>query len=121
MSGAVFAPFAATLLFAPTWPVTARAAPQPAARRVAEYHGGLGRIAGTVKQAGTPDNTPLRRKVWLMRERDGMVIDEVWSDAATGGYVFEYVDPAQRYTVLAFDHERHFRAVIADNIPAEAM
>lgn len=83
------------------------------------YYGGRGFIVGTVKEKASPANVPLRRRVWLMRERDGTVIRETWSDPATGAYAFANVDETQRYSVLTFDHLRNHRAVIADNLPAE--
>lgn len=79
------------------------------------YYGGRGRINDVVNVKGTPDY-PIRRKVWLMRDRDGVVIRETWSDAVTGAYSFDFVDERERYSVLTFDHERNFRAVIADNL-----
>lgn len=77
--------------------------------------GGRGTIADSVLENGTPD-TPLRRKVWLMRDRDAQIIRETWSDAATGNYSFTNIDETQRYSVLSFDHLRNYRAVIADNL-----
>ncbi|MFT7722228.1 MAG: LamG domain-containing protein [Roseateles sp.] len=83
------------------------------------FCGGRGVVVGTVKEKSSPANVPLHRKVWLLRERDGIVIREAWSDAATGSYAFTSVDERERYTVIAFDHEHNYRAVIADNLIAE--
>lgn len=83
--------------------------------------GGNGRIAGTVKRDDTPVDVPLRRRVRLHREADGMLIREVWSDPATGGYSFDYIDTAKRYTVIAYDYSHDYRAVIADNIAPDAI
>lgn len=80
---------------------------------------GIGRVYGTVQRKTDPANTPLKRKVRLVRERDGLVVREVWSDAVTGGYDFRYIDELQTWTVIAYDHEHNFRAVVADNITAE--
>lgn len=81
--------------------------------------GGNGTISATVKKDADPIDLPLRRRVRLMREVDGRVIRETWSDAATGVYTFTGIDPAQRYTVIAYDHERNYRAVVADNLAPE--
>ena len=81
---------------------------------------GIGRVKGTVTTKGSP-NQPVHRKVRLIRERDGVVIREVWSNAATGEYDFQYVDEAQRYTVVSYDHLHNYRAVIADNLTPELM
>lgn len=88
----------------------------PAARRDT-YFGGTGKIYGTVKVKGTPD-LPLARKVQLLHERSHAIVAETWSDAA-GNYQFTGIDPTQRYTVVSYDHEHMYRAVIADNLTPE--
>lgn len=82
--------------------------------------GGFGRIAGTVKEDGTPD-VPVKRRVRLHREQDGLVVREVWSHPTTGAYSFDYIDATKRYTVITYDYEHDYRAVIADNITPEPM
>ena len=74
---------------------------------------GIGRIYGTVELKGSPQNTLLRRKVWLVREVDGLKIREQWSDAVTGAYDFRYIDELQTWAVTAFDHTGEKRAVVA--------
>lgn len=76
----------------------------------------IGRVRGTVKEKSTPSNIPLRRRVRLIREVDGMVVREMWSDSATGEYDFQYVDETLTYTVLSYDHAHNYRAVVADNL-----
>jgi hypothetical protein len=78
-------------------------------------YGGKGRVSGTVKIKGTPD-APVHRRVWLIRDRDGACIREAWSDATTGAYTFDYIDESLTYTVLAYDYQHNFRAVVADNL-----
>lgn len=84
-------------------------------------HGGRGQIIATVKEKNTPVNTPLRRKVWLVRERDAQIVRETWSDAVTGNYVFTGIDETQRYSVVSYDYLHNYRAVIADNLTPELM
>ena len=74
---------------------------------------GIGRVAGTVKEKGTPD-APVYRKVRLIREKDGLQMREVWSHPVTGAYSFDHVDELQKFTVLSYDHTGAFRAVVAD-------
>lgn len=81
---------------------------------------GLGVDPGEVLEQGTP-NTPLRRRVWLMRDRDGVIVREAWSDAATGRYSFTEIDETLRYSVIAFDYMHNYRAVIADNLTPEVI
>ena len=76
---------------------------------------GIGRVRSTVQEKGTP-NTPVHRRVRLVRECDGLVLREQWSDPVTGAYDFQFVDEMQTYTVLSYDHTRNFRAVIADGL-----
>lgn len=83
------------------------------------YFGGNGQITGTVKEKGQPDQ-PLVRQVLLYSENTHQLVADVWSDAA-GNYRFEWLDPAQRYTVISTDYRQMYRAVIADNLRPEAM
>jgi len=77
---------------------------------------GRGRVRGTVKLKGIPDNTPVKRRVRLERERDGLQIRETWSDPVTGAYDFQFIDELQAWTVKSYDHTHDKRAVIADNL-----
>lgn len=78
------------------------------------YYGGQGLITGTVKEKGTPTNTPLHRRVVLIDERSRLPIRETWSDAATGNYEFRGVKEGVKYTVLSYDHTGAYRATVAD-------
>ena len=73
-------------------------------------HGGHGRIIGTVEEKASP-NIPLRRRVRLHRDVDGMMVRETWSDAVTGAYTFTDINPAYTYTVVAYP-------VTGENLPA---
>ncbi len=79
---------------------------------------GWGRITGTTKV--TPA-TPVTRKVRLHRDVDGLLVDTVWSDAVTGAYQFDDLNPDISYTVLSYDHTQTFRAVVADRVLSEPM
>lgn len=83
-------------------------------------HGGPGRITGTVEEKATP-NLPLRRRVRLHRDVDGLCVRETWSAATTGAYEFADINPTYKYTAIAYDHEHNFRSVIADNLTPEMM
>lgn len=89
------------------------------------YRGGLGFIAGTVKELpkGAPEGgeVPVWRKVRLHDQRTGLPVAEVWSDPKTGAYRFDYIDPQRTYTVLSYDHTGKFVAVAADSITPERM
>lgn len=81
---------------------------------------GRGRIVGSVAEKGTP-NTPVRRRVRLYQDRDGLLVRETWSNPTTGAYSFDYIDESMTYTVLSYDHTLNFRAVVADRIVPEIM
>lgn len=109
---------------------TPRAVTPPAAPRLLESPVGItrnvwtrgnGRVAGTVKEASTPADLPLRRIVRLVNQRDGRIYGETWSDAATGEYVFENIDETQKYFVISHDHTANYNAVVKDGITPEAM
>ncbi|QGW82927.1 LamG domain-containing protein [Variovorax paradoxus] len=78
--------------------------------------GAEGRLVGTVKEKSLPANLPLKRRVRLVRERDGATVGETWSDATTGAYVFTNIDAAEAYSVVTYDYLHNYRAVIADNL-----
>ncbi|MCF8156316.1 MAG: LamG domain-containing protein [Rhodoferax sp.] len=77
--------------------------------------GGTGKVSGTVKETGAPDDVPVHRKVRLLEEVSGRAIRETWSDAVTGYYEFKDLSMNQKYTVISYDYHRNYRAVIADN------
>lgn len=81
---------------------------------------GRGRVYGTIKVKGSPDY-PVRRRVRLFRDNDGVCVGEVWSDVTTGAYEFTGIDLSLRYTVVSYDSPPSFRAVIADNLTPELM
>lgn len=90
-------------------------APQTA--RAGDYKTGLlgkgvGTVSGTTEIKGTP-NLPLRARVRLIRERDGLVYRETWSDAATGAYRFDNVDELEVYTVLTYHPTGDYSPVAA--------
>jgi hypothetical protein len=89
------------------------------ASRKNAYFGGNGFIAGTTKEKGTPDH-PKVAMVHLISENTRIMVAETWSDAS-GNYRFENLDPTQRYTVIGYDREHVYRAVIADNLTPEPM
>lgn len=83
--------------------------------------GGNYRLAGSTKKRGTL--APLHRRVQLYNQRDGRLIRETWSDAATGAYQFDYIQggPGVLYFICTFDHTNTDRALIADQIVPEPM
>lgn len=83
---------------------------------------GLGRLRGrTVEQQDkNSPKVPVSRRVRLYRDRDGLLIREAWSNAQ-GEYDFPRIDSTIAYTVLSYDHEGDFRAVVADRVTPEAM
>ena len=72
--------------------------------------GGVGIITGTVEEKAIP-NLPLRRKVRLHRDVDGLMVRETWSHATTGAYTFTDINPAYTYTAIAYP-------VTGENLPA---
>lgn len=95
--------------------------PHDATTRAADIEcGGRGKITGTVKVDATPD-IPVRKRVRLFRDNDARFVAETWSDATTGAYEFADIDATQRYSVVSYDSDHIFRAVIADNLTPEPM
>ena len=82
------------------------------------YYGGNGRIRGTTKVSDSPNYSVMSR-VRLIHQLSGVCIDEQWSNPITGAYDFTGYDPTQIFTVLAYDTNGVFRAVVANNAPTE--
>ena len=82
---------------------------------------GNGVISGTVAILGDPTNTLVRRRVRLLRDKDAVLVAEVWSNATTGAFSFPAIDRTQKYIVLTDDYEASYRAVVADRITPELM
>ena len=78
--------------------------------------GGRATIAGDVAvkgQGGAPD-LPVRSRVRLFRQRDGLLAREAWSDPATGAFAFDGIDESQQYIALAEDGSGVYAPVAAD-------
>lgn len=82
--------------------------------------GGRGRVYGTTKAKGSP-NTPTKSRVRLLRERDGLLAREVWSDPATGAFEFTGVDTGTRWVVLAQDASGAFWPAAASSFDVELL
>ena len=96
---------------------------QPLASTRDMQDGGGYCIYGTTELDADPTDVPVRRRVQLYNQRDGRLVRETWSDAATGAYRFDHIrgGDGTRYFVVAFDHTGDKRAVIADNLVPEVM
>lgn len=92
-------------------------------RNVAVPHreGRLGcQLVGTVAIKGVPEHQPVSRPVRLYAQGSGLLVAETTSDAQ-GHYRFDGLDPSERYFAVAFDTERWYRAVVADQLVPECM
>ena len=100
-------------------PITQVRLPQLGQRNI--YFGGVGRITGTVKEKASPTNLPVHRRVVLIDEVTRYQVAETWSDATSGVYTFANLEPAFKYTVLAYDYTGAYRGVMADGQTPELM
>ena len=80
----------------------------------ATLHYGTYMISGTVKNDDTPDY-PVHRRVRLHDTISGQTVSEVWSDATTGSFLFNYL-AFKSYYITSFDHTGVFNGVIATNV-----
>ena len=74
--------------------------------------GGHGVLFGTVRD--DKSQKLLQRRVRLFRSRDGYLVRETWS-AADGTYRFEGINEHYEYDIEAWDHEKNFFSVVANN------
>lgn len=108
-----------TAASAPLPPACVRGAQMLRTARDLEF-GGRGRVYGTTKAKGSP-NTPTKSRVRLLRERDGLLAREVWSDPTTGEFEFTGVDVGTRWVVLAQDASGAFWPAAASSFDVEAL
>jgi len=116
LSGPQFVPLLTTINYGLPQPL--KLVPPYLVSPLLSYLRGTGRITGTVKN--TP-NTPVSRRVALLREPSLQMVAETVSDSATGAYVFDRINAAATYTVVSYDHTETFRAVIADRVLPEVI
>lgn len=105
---------------APVPPHSTLSAPRLLTARDMEFAGSgtasaTGTIYGSTAIKGSP-NSPVRAKVSLLRARDLLLVQQTWSDPATGAYAFHGLDPAEKYTTLAEYPTGDYRAVAADQL-----
>ena len=91
------------------------------ARPVARQYFGKGKLAGTLPDAiVTVAGAAARRRVVVLDRHTRKIVAQTWS-AEDGSWRVDYLTTAKQFTVIAFDHENQFNAVIRDNItPATA-
>lgn len=82
-------------------------------------HGGNFSVSGTTKILASP-TTPTSVKVCLHDQLSGLLVRSQWSKSNTGQYSFTNIRNGTFY-VVAFDHLKNYRAVIADQLVPEAM
>lgn len=80
--------------------------------------GGRACIYGSVSSKDATVNTQLSRRVRLFRSRDGVLVRETWSKH-DGSYRFDEISERYEYDVEAWDHEKNFFSVVANNQLAE--
>lgn len=77
--------------------------------------GGLGVIAGTVKEKASPANLPLVRRVSLFTQKNKMLVGTTVSDA-NGNYIFRNLDTRLKYYTTSHDPSGSYNGVIADHL-----
>lgn len=105
------------------WPVAVTDRPVALLKPLLGHAMGLGCIADVVEkqEENDPAPSPVSRRVVLLVEPTLQQVAETWSDPATGAYRFDGLSMSARFTVVAYDHLRNWRAVIADGLAAKAV
>ena len=78
--------------------------------------GGRASITGDVgiKGTGGAADVMVRSRVRLLRQRDGLLARETWSDPVTGKFAFRGISEHQQFIALAEDKDGNFAPVAAD-------
>lgn len=105
------------------WPVAVADRPVALLKPLLGHAMGLGYIADVVEkqEESDPAPSPVSRRVVLLVEPSLQQVAQTWSDPVTGAYRFDGLSMSARFTVVAYDHLRNWRAVIADGLAAKAV
>lgn len=76
---------------------------------------GAGIIAGRGVGIVTVGGQPASRRILLIDRSNLQVCRSVWS-SESGGYLFDYLDPAREYLIIALDHKRQYEPVAYDYV-----
>lgn len=113
--------FAISLAVACSAPVDAHATADQSAKTARDIEfGGSGRIWGTTKTKGPP-NQPAKARVVLLHQRSKLPVRETWSDPVTGNFAFTGIDTNQQFITLAEDAAGNFRPVAANRLTPEVL
>jgi hypothetical protein len=75
------------------------------------FYKGVGYLAGELPAAATIDGAPARVHIVLMDEWGTRIINRTTSKS-DGTWVFRWLDPNRKYTLLAFDPASNFNAAV---------
>ena len=104
-------------LLAYSTPLSQCSSPLHRAREARDMEfGGRASIVGDVgiKGAGGAPDTMVKSRVRLLRQRDGLLARETWSNPATGAFAFDGLDESQQFIALAEDSSGVYAPVAAD-------
>lgn len=114
-------PFALVIVGAArTWPAPAGQVLSPfvVVTRTMDVYSGDGIVSGDAVNVGPPE-APVARRFRLVDERSGALVREVWSDATTGAWAFDYIRRDLKYTVLGYDHTGYYNGWIRTGVSAD--
>lgn len=85
------------------------------------FHGGSAYFAGMGEGILTVAGKPARREIWLIALKNYRLIRRCWSEQ-DGSYFFAYLDPRQKYMLLARDYTAQYAPFAWDHLlPATEM
>lgn len=84
-----------------------------------EYSGD-GRLRVPVLDAVTKDGAPVSFLIRVLDERNGVLVQEVWSDG-NGQWLIEYIRRNIPYTLICYDYTGKYDPIAYSSVYAEAM
>ncbi|MCP1659349.1 hypothetical protein [Neisseria perflava] len=76
-------------------------------------YGGEGYIAGENEGIVTVGGEPAERRIFLLDRKKMSCVRDVWS-GEDGAYVFERLNPAVEFLMVAIDHKKQYEPVAYD-------
>ncbi len=82
---------------------------------------GNGQLEGTVAIKSADVDIPGSRRLVLIDETTNSVVATQWSNPITGYYIFTRLSLIKTFTILAYDNDHVYGAVVAENLTPDVM
>ncbi len=82
---------------------------------------GNGQLEGIVAIKSADVDIPVSRRLVLIDETTSLVVATQWSNPTTGYYIFTRLSLIKTFTILTYDNNHVYGAVVAENLTPDIM